>query len=34
VEKVCDVKYYVKMYILLIYNSVFPIWHFHQCFNS
>jgi len=33
VEKVCDIKYYVK-YILLFYNSVFPMWHFHQRFSS
>ena len=33
VEKVCDVKYYVKN-ILLNCNSVFPMWHFHQRFSS
>ena len=25
VEKVCDIKYCVKIYILLLYNSVFPM---------
>jgi hypothetical protein len=24
-EKVCDIKSYVKIYILLFYNSVFPV---------
>jgi len=33
VEKVCDIKYYVKN-ILLFYNSVFPIWHFYKRFSS
>jgi len=35
VEKVCDIKYCVKIYsILLLYNSVFAMWHFHPCFIS
>jgi len=35
VEKVCDIKYYVKYTrILLFYNAVFAMWHFHQNFSS
>jgi len=33
VEKVCDIEYYAQKYIVLLYNSVFATWHFHQCFN-
>jgi len=32
-EKGCDIKYCVKN-IQLLYNSVFAMWHFHQCFSS